>query len=153
MLVHSIRKRLNCVLLIDDDPATNFLHKLILEQTQIAQEIKIVYNGQEALDYLTRQNDYQDATDATAPFPDLIFLDINMPIMDGWEFLDNYQQTFGQDNPAVVICMLSTALPTNVEQKLGDRGIPLENFIEKPLRRDRILSYLKKFFPEHIESD
>ena len=150
MSAHSIRKKLNCILLIDDDPATNFLHKLIIEQAQITHEIRIVNNGQEAMDYLTRQNDYQDADSESAPFPDLIFLDINMPVMDGWEFIDAYQQTFGQEDHTVVICMLSTALPANVEQKLEDRGIAEKNFIEKPLQRDRILSLMHRFFPEYI---
>jgi CheY-like chemotaxis protein len=110
----------------------------------------MVYNGQEAMDYLTRQNDYQDADSESAPFPDLIFLDINMPVMDGWDFLDAYQQTFGREDHPAVICILSTALPANVEQKLEDRGLAVGNFIEKPLRRDLILSFLHRVFPECI---
>lgn len=146
----SLNKKLNCILLIDDDPATNFLHKLIIEQAQIANQIKIVYNGQEAMDYLTRQNDYQNADDASDPLPDLIFLDINMPVMDGWEFLEAYQETFNK-NMATVICMLSTALPKNVESKMTTKSISVNHFIEKPLRKERLYGILEKFFPEYME--
>ncbi len=146
----SLNKKLNCILLIDDDPATNFLHKLIIEQAQIANQIKIVYNGQEAMDYLTRQNDYQNADDASDPLPDLIFLDINMPVMDGWEFLEAYQETFNE-NIATVICMLSTALPKNVEHKMSTNSISVNHFIEKPLRKDRLYGIMEKFFPEYME--
>ncbi|PHN07893.1 response regulator [Flavilitoribacter nigricans] len=151
MSVHSIRKKLNCILLIDDDPATNFLHKLIIEQARIAHEIRIVYNGQEAMDYLTRQNEYQDADDELYPLPDLMFLDINMPVMDGWEFLDAYEEAFLDLPKATVICMLSTALPKNVESRLKEKSIPVTNFIEKPLRKDRLLQIMEKFFPERFE--
>lgn len=146
----SLRKKLNCILLIDDDPATNFLHKLIIEQAQVANLIKIVYNGQEAMDYLTRQNDFQDADDASDPLPDLIFLDINMPVMDGWEFLDAYQDTFKEDK-ATVICMLSTALPKNIEGKIDSKTITVNHFIEKPLRKERLYLIMEKFFPEYLE--
>ena len=146
----SLNKKLNCILLIDDDPATNFLHKLIIEQAQIANQIKIVYNGQEAMDYLTRQNDYQNADDASDPLPDLIFLDINMPVMDGWEFLEAYQETFNE-NIATVICMLSTALPKNVEHKMSTNSISVNHIIEKPLRKDRLYGIMEKFFPEYME--
>jgi CheY-like chemotaxis protein len=151
MSLHSVRKKLNCILLIDDDTATNFLHKLIIEQAQIARDIRIVYNGREALDYLTRQNEYLQADDTTHPFPDLIFLDINMPVMDGWEFLEAYQENFGSEGKATVICMLSTALPKNVHEKLNSHSLTIGDFIEKPLKKALLFKILEDFFPEHVE--
>lgn len=146
---NSIRKKLNCILLIDDDPATNFLHKLILDQMQITDHIEIAYNGQEAMDYLTHQPDGEDPE--RKPDPDLIFLDINMPVMDGWEFLDAYQETFEGKRKAIVICMLSTALPKNVEDRLEEKSIPRNNFIEKPLKKGMVFKILETFFPDILE--
>lgn len=148
---HSVRKKLNCILLIDDDPATNFLHKMIIEQAQIAHEIKIVYNGREAMDYLLRSTDGDAADPLESPEPDLIFLDINMPVMDGWEFLDAYEAHFPTGLGAVVICMLSTALPRNVEDKLERQKIEISNFIEKPLRRNMLFEIMENYFPEYME--
>ena len=151
MSEHSVRKKLDCILLIDDDPATNFLHKMIIEQAQIAHEIRIVYNGQEAIDYLIRSADYETPDPSTYPEPDLIFLDINMPVMDGWEFLEAYEERFSTHLKATVICMLSTALPKNVEHKINRRRIEISNFIEKPLRRNMLLDIMGHYFPEYVE--
>src|ERR1700750_2590044 len=98
-------KRLNCVLLIDDDEPTNFLNKMTLEQAGCTRIIRVAQSGQEALDYL-RNCGPADGDDPSEPCPDLIFLDINMPAMDGWEFLRRYKQLpEGQKGEAVLIML------------------------------------------------
>ena len=49
-----MRKKINCILLIDDDKSTNFLHKIIIEETGVSEKVEAVQSGQEALDYLER---------------------------------------------------------------------------------------------------
>ena len=81
-----MKKKLHCIMLIDDDPATNFYHRIILRDGGWAQKIVEVKNGEEALQYL------QTPFGIDNPRPSLIFLDINMPRMNGWEFLEAYKK-------------------------------------------------------------
>ena len=81
-------KRIDSVLLVEDDRITNFLNERLLRKLNITESIKVATNGEEALQYLEK-------TEASGkPLPDLIFLDINMPVMDGLEFLQEVQQNF-----------------------------------------------------------
>ena len=127
--------QLNCILLIDDDEPTNFLNKLTLEQAGCARQIHIAQSGQEALDYLQ----------VTALRPDLIFLDINMPAMDGWEFLERYRSLPPARKADIVLIMLTTSLNPDDEQRT--REYPeIAGFENKPLSEQRLKELLEKYF-------
>lgn len=127
--------QLNCILLIDDDEPTNFLNKMTLEQSGCTRQIRIAQSGQEALDYLW------DAV----PRPDLIFLDVNMPAMDGWEFLEKYRNLPPERKADIVLIMLTTSL--NPDDELRTRAIPeVSGFENKPLSQERLDNLLKKYF-------
>jgi len=129
-------KQLNCILLIDDDEPTNFLNKLTLEQAACATHIRIVQSGQAALDYL-RADEY--------PRPDLIFLDINMPAMDGWEFLVQYRSLPQDKKAGTVVIMLTTSLnPDDEKRVLAIREV--SGFEHKPLNQVRLGKLLNKYF-------
>jgi len=88
-------------MLIDDNEATNFHHQIIIEDADCCNELVIFEYAEEALEYLEDDN-------KTAPT--VIFLDINMPRMDGWEFLERYKK-LGEDRKSqILIFMLSTSL-------------------------------------------
>jgi CheY-like chemotaxis protein len=134
--------QLNCILLVDDDEPTNFLNKMTLEQTGCARHIRIAQSGQEALDYLWGCGP-DDA--ARAPRPDLIFLDINMPAMDGWEFLERYRSLPSAQKADIVLIMLTTSL--NPDDELKTRSIPeVSGFENKPLNQQRLQALLEKYF-------
>lgn len=82
--------RVNCILLIDDDRVVNTINRTILNKKKIANEIVAVENGQEAIDFLLEKGRYE-ANGHTPPKPNVILLDLNMPIMDGWEFLEEFK--------------------------------------------------------------
>ena len=132
--------KLNCILLIDDDEPTNFLNKMTLEQSGCASYVQIAQGGQEALDYLV------GCGQGDSPRPDLIFLDINMPAMDGWEFLEKYRHLLPEQKAPVVMIMLTTSLNPDDEAKA--RAIPeVSGFENKPLRIDRLRELLRNYFP------
>ena len=131
--------KLNCILLIDDDEPTNFLNRLTLEQAGCAREIRVAQGGQEALDYL-----YSCGGEGS-PRPDLIFLDINMPAMDGWEFLQRYRLLPADRKADIVLIMLTTSL--NPDDELRTKAIPeVSGFENKPLNQQRLIALLDKYF-------
>src|SRR6201995_5366150 len=131
--------QLNCILLIDDDEPTNFLNRLTLEQSGCTQNIRVAQSGQEALDYL------HSCGPGTPPRPDLIFLDINMPAMDGWEFLERYRRLPSERKADIVLIMLTTSL--NPDDEVKTRTIPeVAGFENKPLSQHRLQALLEKYF-------
>lgn len=76
---------MNCVLLIDDNPGGNFFHKRLIKKIGKVKGIVSVESGLEALNYLKGHNKHQQQQ------VNLIFLDINMPSMSGWEFMEEYE--------------------------------------------------------------
>jgi CheY-like chemotaxis protein len=134
-------KKLQCVLLVDDDDSTNFLHKKILKNADIAENVVIALNGKEAIDYLSGKNK-EPGTPCLQP--ELILLDINMPLMDGWEFLNAYKNLNNQIDK-VIIVMLTTSL--NPDDKVRATAIPeISGFQTKPLSIDMINGIVEKHF-------
>jgi CheY-like chemotaxis protein len=140
-------KKLNCVLLVDDDEPTNFLNKMILEDVNCAETIEVAESGQSALSYL--ENASEDGSPAS---PDLILLDINMPAMNGWEFLEQYSSLDRQRKANVVIVMLTTSL--NPDDRSKASKIPdVSGFETKPLTPEKLQSILKTYFSEEVKTE
>ena len=118
------------VCLIDDDNIYQFTARRILESTGLAGEIKSFYNGKEAITYFKDEHNIQPET-----LPDVIFLDINMPIMNGWEFLEEYktvQQTFPKP---IVVYVVSSSIDDNDMRKSREYKL-VSDYIVKPVNRD-----------------
>jgi len=134
--------QLNCILLIDDDEPTNFLNRLTLEQSGCTRHIRIARGGREALEYL--QSCGGEKTDEY-PRPDLIFLDINMPAMDGWEFLERYRLLPADRKAGITLIMLTTSL--NPDDETRARAIPeVAGFENKPLGQPGLRRLLRECF-------
>jgi CheY-like chemotaxis protein len=142
-----MQKKLNCVLLVDDNDSDNFIHKRVIEKAGIADLISIAQNGQEAIDFLKRSSALGQQEHAGC-HPILIFLDINMPVMNGWEFLEEYRKLDEDQTSHVVIIMLSASVNSadkaRTEKILGDGC-----FIYKPLTLERLREIMQKHFPEY----
>ncbi len=131
---------LNRVLLVDDYEADNFMHEMLFEEMGCVKEVAIALNGKEALDYLTTP------VDGVLPKPDLICLDINMPVMNGWEFLDAYKDLPEELRGGVVLMMLTTSLNPDDQQQAGYSPV-IDDFVSKPLTREILQGLLEKHFP------
>jgi CheY-like chemotaxis protein len=124
-----MKEKVNCVLLVDDDYATNYIHKHVIKEANFAEHVIVVENGQEALDFLI-------ATDNTTYIrPDIIFLDVNMPIMDGWEFLDFYAELDESLKCKMMVVLLSTSL-LPADKLNSEINASIDQFISKPLTVD-----------------
>ncbi len=136
-----MKTRLNCVLVIDDDEPTNFFTNIILEEAGCFDHVKIMQSAQEALDYLRKSE--EPGNEHCYPSPDLIFLDINMPAMDGWEFLGEYRKLSVKEK--VIVVMLTTSLFP--EDRLKAEEIPeISGFENKPLTIEKLNLILEKYY-------
>lgn len=143
-----MNSRLNCILVIDDDEPTNFFTRIILEEYGHIKHIKIMQSAREALDYLALAS--QTGTDKNNfPYPDLVLLDINMPAMNGWEFLEEYQKQGKAYAPKII--MLTTSLfPKDMEKA---RDIPeVADFESKPLSAEKLDRILQRHFAHAVVS-
>jgi CheY-like chemotaxis protein len=116
------------IILVDDDPTTNHYHQIVLREWGVAEAIHVTTNGLEALTFLKSYP--QDK-------PSLIMLDINMPVMNGFEFLEEYQKLDELYKASFVVFMLTSSLhPRDVER--AEKFKDLNGYCEKPMTEEMI---------------
>ncbi|WP_425638190.1 response regulator [Algoriphagus yeomjeoni] len=124
------------IFLVDDDPINNLINKRLLGKVGIAENIIEFLEGEEALNKL---NDI-DSSESL-----LIFLDINMPVLNGWEFLNKYQETFANRCDKIVI--LSSSI--DYQDRFKAQGYKIvSGFLEKPLTLEKIKTQMEKYEQE-----
>lgn len=129
-------KQLNCIMLIDDNKIDNFFHERVIRKNNAAKEVIAMESGPAALDYLKdRENLLQ---------PELIFLDINMPGMDGWEFIEHYRQLDATLQNAMIVVMLTTSENPDDIARAKTQGI-LTDFKSKPLTKDMLEDVIVRY--------
>jgi len=139
-------KKLDCILLVDDDPTTNFLNEELISELGITEKVQVAWNGQEALDYLNGKGKFEPTHELDFPKPNIIFLDINMPLMDGFVFLEHYAELPLNKKADIVILFLTTSDSQHDRNKVKDKSL-VTDFLEKPLRKDVLL----KIVNEHLK--
>ncbi len=122
--------KFNKVLLVEDDPITVLVCERIIKMTGFSENVVSVNNGQEALDYINAHD-----RSSAHQLPDLIFLDINMPLMNGWEFLDHFGAVKSVFQNLPLIYILSSTVDPE-DQKKGSTYPYISRFISKPLTKD-----------------
>jgi CheY-like chemotaxis protein len=133
-------QKLSSVLLVDDDNTTNFLNELLLKRLNVAEQITIVEDGAQALAALERMTSPNE--------PALILLDVNMPGLDGIQFLEAYQQLPQAQHKATVIIMLTTTMDARDLGRLDELNIA--GMVSKPLTQDKVASILQLHFQRQL---
>jgi CheY-like chemotaxis protein len=135
-----MKRKLDCILLVDDNSHDNIFHQIIIKKMNITNRIDIVLNGLEALAYLKRENQVP---------PELIFLDINMPKMNGWEFLEQYKHLDAKQKSRVVIMILTTsANPDDIQKAKEIKEVT--GFETKPLTEEMLRGILNEHFQDYM---
>ncbi|MFL5730926.1 MAG: response regulator [Cytophagaceae bacterium] len=125
---------ISCILLIDDDVITNFINVRLLKKMAISEEVNVVLNGEEGLIYLHTYIEKHKC------YPELILLDINMPVMDGFHFLEELKKMKSFDFSKTHIAILSTSTAERDKEKASQLNIHYQLY--KPLTEEKIRSLL-----------
>jgi CheY-like chemotaxis protein len=133
-------KKQLCVMLVDDNYDDNFFHERVIKKSNLPCTVITKTTGIEALEYIK-------ANDAHEVHPDLIFLDINMPKMNGWEFLEAYHQLNRELKNRAVVIMLTTS--DNIDDVRRAKDITSE-YHTKPLTMEKFLTVVKKYIDSKI---
>jgi CheY-like chemotaxis protein len=125
----------NRIIIIDDDTTSVFLTKFLLEDMNIARQILTASDGQEGL---CKINEHcLNAQAASVECPDLILIDIHMPVMDGVELI-HALRTIGQTNlmQAKLVVLTTSSNPRDIEQM---KALGIVYYLEKPISEEEIL--------------
>ena len=124
-------KLINTIFIVDDDPIHQQIAKIMIERQAISSNIRIFSDAQDVLDYI-RQN----AGDIQA-LPDLILLDLNMPVMDGWEFLEEYAAFCNQLPKRIRIFVLTSSIDEKDRERVSAYDF-VTGYLTKPLSKEII---------------
>jgi CheY-like chemotaxis protein len=139
-----IDKKALKIMLVDDDDISSFIYRKIIEKAGLTQDhISTFLKGKDALSHL------ESTIDNVTEFPDLILLDINMPIMDGWGFLDEYaERVWPNLNKRVVVCMLSSSVyQEDINRAFGYAQV--SDYVSKPLTSVVLEDLINKHFADN----
>lgn len=134
------------VLIIDDDEINNFVFEKVIKRSNIAGAAISIQSGSDALAYLQ-----QTGSDPSVDPPELILLDINMPFMNGWEFLAHYRDlplSFGK--PPVIAVLSSSVYEADSERAEAEPEI--HDYITKPLTVENFTNLVKRHFSSSPEA-
>jgi CheY-like chemotaxis protein len=133
--------KLKSILLIDDDRITNYLHERLIRNSGISKKILIARNGKEALNHIASCGDAQE-------LPELILLDLNMPVLGGFEFLEQFQKLENLIKQKIKVVIVSTSIHPKDKERLEDLKVELVN---KPLTEEKLFTISKKYFKKKSE--
>lgn len=123
-------QRFYSIILVDDDPINNLINKRLISKLKLTPQIEEFLEAEQAIERI-RELDSEDSI--------LIFLDINMPVMNGWDFLNQYLKEFKLRKDRIIV--LSSSIDFQDRQKAKEFSC-VEGFIEKPLSPEKIKNIL-----------
>jgi CheY-like chemotaxis protein len=125
--MNSIKK----MFLVDDDDTFIYISQKIIAKTELVQEINTFENGLAALSFFKANKDNKTL------LPELLFLDLSMPVMDGWEFLDEYEKINIENKKDITIYICSSSISPNdlIRTKKYDY---VKDFIIKPITQEKL---------------
>jgi CheY-like chemotaxis protein len=123
--------KINVLYIIDDDKIYHFTIKKTIQQIDIANNLLSFYNGEEAINFL------DEAISRSHNMPDVILLDINMPVMDGWQFMENYVLLKPKIGKKIQIYMVSSSVyEEDIERAKSISEI--SDYIIKPITKNQL---------------
>lgn len=129
-------KPLRSIFIVDDDPIHQQITEIMLDRLRVTNDVKKFSDAQDVLDHI-RQHMAEPAS-----LPDIILLDLNMPVMDGWEFLEAFSAIRGSLPKPVKVYVLTSSIDERDRQRVSLFDF-VEGYLTKPLTNDIILGLAK----------
>lgn len=126
-------KKFKNILLIDDDPVSNFITKSLIIDSDGSDQVFIAENGKEGLSLL-KEGFFHTAC------PELVLLDLNMPVMDGIGFLEQYEGDIHLKGKNKIVLLTSSVNAKDIERA---KNFNIAGFINKPLTKDKFRKLLE----------
>jgi CheY-like chemotaxis protein len=131
----TIVRSINTVCLVDDDEIYVYGIKKLIKLKQLCPNLIEFRNGKEAIDFLTNPQNAE-------LLPDVIFLDINMPVMDGWDFMENYTQIKPHLSKKIIVYMVSSSINED-DIKRAKSISDITDYVVKPVTYDKLLELFR----------
>ena len=132
------------ICIIDDDDVYQFTITKAIKKNSIVKKILVFSDGKEGIDFLI------DNIANVEDIPDIIFLDINMPIMDGWQFLEEYVKLKPRVGKKVTIYMISSSVdPVDVTRAKAMSEI--SDYLIKPIKSEQVSEIIEKIKSENSQ--
>jgi CheY-like chemotaxis protein len=136
-------EKLSSILLVDDDSTNNFLNELLLKNLDVTERVLVAESAAQALSMLEQAPDPNE--------PSLILLDVNMPGLNGIQFLEAYQHLPQGQQQATVIIMLTTTMDARDLVRLDE--LQIAGLVSKPLTKEKVDSILQLHFKRRLPAD
>ena len=131
-------RKINMSCIIDDDPIFVYGTKKVMKEVDFCSDVIVYNNGKEAIDGL------RNLVKEKKEMPSLIFLDLNMPVMDGWEFLDDFITIPNNNIEKVHVYVISSSIDANDFIRARNYEV-VNNYILKPITPEDLVAVLKMF--------
>jgi CheY-like chemotaxis protein len=130
-------KRIHQLTLVDDDEVFVFLAKKAIKQTNLVEVVKVFENGKEILDYLFENQEEPEK------LPEVMLLDLSMPVMDGWQFLNEFHKLSPKLPKKIIIFICSSSIsPEEIE--MANKINEVSDFIIKPINKEKLIEVIQK---------
>lgn len=125
-----MKDKLNTILLVDDDEISNYITESLIEEMNIAHEHAIATDGRQALNFIQDHPIIKE----NKPGHILVLLDLNMPVMDGFEFMEEYQQQNWTDKVSIVM-LTSSSNPKDMSKA---KSYNFTGYLQKPFSQENL---------------
>ncbi len=129
-------KKIETACIIDDDPIFIYGTKRLMTEIEFCETILVFENGQDAIDGL------QNIMASSDKLPSVIFLDLNMPIMNGWEFLEHFEKITNDNRKKTAIYIISSSVDPRDLERIKNYQV-VNSYILKPISKDDLNSVLE----------
>ncbi|WP_339723756.1 response regulator [Maribacter stanieri] len=132
--------RINTILLVDDDDASNFLHSIFINKLDMDVNINSALNGQEAIDFILGKGQEQ------LELPCMVMLDLRMPVMDGWQFMKAYEELVPKKLKSQITIVLVTISDNKEDKERAISNKYIADFAQKPLSDETFKALIQKHY-------